>query len=56
MKYTKEDFKPTMTPAEIREYTKYSFWEAFGEGLITYGSWVMVILLLVLTAISLIIE
>jgi hypothetical protein len=53
MKYSKDDLKPTMTKEEIEEYTEYSFIENFGEGLITYGSWGMVLLLIALTLISL---
>ena len=54
-KKTEYDFKP-MSNEEIDELTKYTFWELFGEAVVSYGSWVMVILLAFLFAYSIIME
>lgn len=54
-KKTEYYFKP-MSNEEIDELTKYTFWEAFGEGVVGHGVWVMVILLVFLFAYSIIME
>jgi hypothetical protein len=48
--------KPQYTKEEIEELTRFTFWESFGESLVTFGAYFMVVLLSFLFMYSIIIE
>jgi hypothetical protein len=50
---TEYDTRPAYTKEEIEELTRYTFWESFGESLVTFGAYFMVFALIALTLYSL---
>jgi hypothetical protein len=48
--------KPQYSKKEIEELTRFTFWESFGESLVTFGPYFMAAFLIVVFIVSLLMD